>query len=49
MYWVSIEQQWLGPSGTASVQGGTGSFLMALGQYRACMPLYIEISGDRVQ
>ena len=47
-YYVSRGQQWSVHSGTESVQGGAGSFLMVLSQYRACMPLCIEISGDLV-
>ena len=37
MNWVSVGQQWLVLGGTESVYGGTGWFLMALGQYRACI------------
>ena len=38
VHWASIVRQWLVLGGTQLVD--TGEFLMALGQYRACMPLY---------
>ena len=40
VHWASIVRQWLVLGGTQLVD--TGEFLMALGQYRACMPSYIE-------
>ena len=39
VYWVIIGQEWFVLGSTESVKGGTGFFLIALGQYRACMPL----------
>ena len=43
---ISIGQQFLVLVGTESVKGD--QFLTLLGQYRACMPLDIEKSGDLV-
>ena len=34
-YWVSMEWYWLIYKGTGSVEGGTGWYLVVLGQYGA--------------
>jgi len=36
-YWVSMEWFWLKYDGTGSVEGGTGWYLMVLGQYGALL------------
>ena len=36
-YWVSIERYWLVLGGTGSVGGGTGWYLVVLGQYRSVL------------
>ena len=36
-YWVSMKRYWLIYDGTGSVEGGTGWYLVALGQNRAVM------------
>ena len=37
LYWVSIERYWLIYDGTGSVEGGTGGYVMVLGQYWALL------------
>ena len=37
LYWVSIERYWLIYDGTGSVEGGTGGYMMVLGQYVAIL------------
>ena len=32
-YWVNMEQYWVIYDGTGSVEGGTGWYLVVLGQY----------------
>ena len=36
-YWVTMEQYWLIYDGTGSVEGGTGWYLVVLGQYGALL------------
>ena len=36
-YWVSIERYWLIYDGTGSVEGGTGRYLVVLGQKKAIL------------
>ena len=36
-YWVNMEQYWLIYDGTGSVEGGTGRYLVVLGQKKAIL------------
>ena len=36
-YWVSMERHWLIYDGTGSVEGGTGWYLVVLGQKKAIL------------
>ena len=36
-YWVSMERYWFIYDGTGSVEGGTGLYMMVLGQYRSVL------------
>ena len=40
-YWVSMEWNWLIYDGTRSVEGGTGQYLMVLGQYNSITVLFV--------